>query len=129
LGDQPVIYLCSPYAHPDPAVVEQRFVAACRATAALIREGKTTFSPIVHSYPLCQLGLPDDWGFWREHDVKYLEACDEVLVLKLQGWERSQGVQAEVAMARALGKPVSFLMPDGPAEENPGPSRGGEGVE
>ena len=38
----------------------------------------------------------------------------------LDGWRESVGIQAEIAIARQLGKPVTFL----PAEENPGQSRG-----
>ncbi|HUT91256.1 MAG TPA: DUF1937 family protein [Thermoguttaceae bacterium] len=119
-----MIYLCSPYTHPDPAVVEQRFEAACRAAAALIRQGKTVFSPVAHSHSICRFGLPGDWGFWERHDLEHLAVCDEVVVLKLDGWQQSRGVQAEVAQARAMGKPVTFLAPNGLAEENPGQSRG-----
>jgi len=38
--------------------------------------------------------------------------CGEVVVLKLSGWQESIGVQAEIAAARALGKPVTFLEPE-----------------
>jgi hypothetical protein len=31
-----MIYLASPYSHPDPLVREQRFRDACRATASLL---------------------------------------------------------------------------------------------
>jgi len=33
-------------------------------------------------------------------------------------------VQAEITMARALGKPVSFIEPNAAAEENPDACRG-----
>ena len=102
-------YLVSPFSHSDAAVREARFEAACRAAAELTRQGKTTFSPIALSYSLCRYGLPTDWTFWQRHDLKYLAMCQEVIVLKLDGWERSVGVQAEIAAARAMGKPVTFL--------------------
>lgn len=115
-------YLCSPYSHPDSAVREARFEAACRAAAELIRQGKTVFCPVAHSHAICSYGLPIDWGFWERHDRRYLEASDEVIVLMLDGWRGSVGVQAEIEIARSLGKPVSYLEPV--AEENPGQSRG-----
>ena len=115
-----MIYLASPYTHPDPAVVEWRFEAACQAAAALIRQGKTVFSPIAHSHSICRYGLPGDWQFWQRHDRKHLSACDEVVVLTLEGWQESHGVQAEIALARSLGKPVSFVAVSDQAEENPG---------
>lgn len=104
-----MIYLASPYSHPDPWVRELRFVAASRAAAELIRQGQVVFSPIVHSHPIARWGLPLDWGFWERFDRKFLEVCDAVVVLMLPEWEDSQGVQAEIAAARALGKPVTFL--------------------
>jgi hypothetical protein len=44
-----MIYLASPYSHPDRAVREERFRGACRATAALLRSGHAVFSPIAHA--------------------------------------------------------------------------------
>ncbi|GIW55540.1 MAG: hypothetical protein KatS3mg082_1944 [Nitrospiraceae bacterium] len=38
-GGHGMIYLASPYSHPDPAVREERFHAACRAAAALLLAG------------------------------------------------------------------------------------------
>jgi nucleoside 2-deoxyribosyltransferase len=107
-----MIYLASPYSHPDPAVREQRFRAACQAAVALLHAGRVVFSPIAHSHPLAQHGLPGNWHFWERYDRAFLERCDEVLVLMLDGWEESVGVQAEIRIARELGKPVGYLAPD-----------------
>ncbi|MCX7425138.1 MAG: DUF1937 family protein [Planctomycetia bacterium] len=119
-----MIYLASPFTHVDPEVRQQRFEAACRAAAVLINRGKIVFSPISHSYGICAYGVPGDWHFWQRHDQRYLEMCDEVVVLMLDGWQASVGVQAEIAIARELGKPITFLRESGQAEENPGQSRG-----
>jgi nucleoside 2-deoxyribosyltransferase len=110
-GDS-MVYLASPYSHPDPAVREQRFQAVCRAVAALLRAGHVVFSPIVHCHALVPHGLPTDWAFWQRVDREHLERCDEVVVLMLDGWEVSEGVQAEIGVARALGKPVRYLAAD-----------------
>ena len=110
-GNTKMIYLASPYTHPDPAVREQRFLAACQATAALIHAGHVVFSPIVHSHPLSGHGLPTTWAFWRQQDQAYLERCDEVVVLMLDGWRESAGVQGEIQLADELGKPVRFWEP------------------
>jgi nucleoside 2-deoxyribosyltransferase len=104
-----MIYLASPYSHPDPSVREQRFRAACRATAALLRAGEVVFSPIVHSHALVEFELPTAWSYWERFDRTYLERCDEVVVLMLDGWEDSVGVREEIGIARALGKPVRYL--------------------
>ena len=114
-------YLASPYSHPDPAVRELRFQAACAATAKLLRDGHLVYSPVVHGHPLVRYGLPTDWSFWERHDRQHLERCDEVVVLKLDGWRESVGVQAELRHAEALGKSVRYLEADAPQE----PVRGG----
>jgi nucleoside 2-deoxyribosyltransferase len=103
-----MIYLACPYSHPDPAVRQERFRHACRAAAEMIRAGKVVFSPVTHSHPLVEHGLPTDWAFWERFDRFYLERCDEV-VLTLDGWEVSVGVRSEVAIAQGLGKPVRYL--------------------
>jgi hypothetical protein len=113
-----LLYMASPYTHADAAVRQARFEAACCAAAELIRQGKTVFSPVVYSHLLCRHDLPLDWYFWEQHDLKFLAACDDVVVLTLDGWEQSTGVQAEIAAARATGKPVSFRRPHAPAESD-----------
>jgi len=109
-----MIYLASPYSHSDPSVREQRFQAACAAAAQFLREGQLVFSPIAHSHPLVPYGLPTPWSFWARFDSQFLERCDELVVLMLDGWEASVGVQAEIDYARRRGKPVWYRAPAGP---------------
>ena len=78
----------------------------------MLRAGQVVFSPIVHSHPLVEYGLPPDWDFWQRCDREHLQHCDEVFVLMLDGWRDSAGVQAEVRLAEELGKPVSYLDPE-----------------
>jgi nucleoside 2-deoxyribosyltransferase len=107
-----MIYLASPYSHPDRDERERRFTAACYATVLLIQAGHVVFSPIVHGHPLVRHGLPTDWPFWERIDRDHLERCDEVVVLMLDGWKESIGVAAEIRIAEELGKPVRYLAPD-----------------
>lgn len=106
-----MIYIASPYSHEDPAVREHRFREACRMTAALVHAGHVVFSPIVHSVPLADYGLPNTWAFWRHQDQVYLERCDTLVVLMLPGWQESVGVAGEIQIARELGKPTIYLDP------------------
>ena len=119
-----MIYLASPFTSDDPVVRQQRFEAACRAAAALISRGRTVFSPIAHSFVICRYGLPLNWEFWQQIDRRFLDLCDEVVVLMLDGWQQSVGVQAEIAIARELGKPVTYLRAVEQAEGNIERSRG-----
>jgi nucleoside 2-deoxyribosyltransferase len=107
-----MIYLASPYSHPDVRVRERRFEVACRAAAALLRAGVAVFSPIAHSHPIARFGLPTGWDYWSRLDREYLARCDVLAVLTLVGWRESTGVQAEIALARELGLPVVYVAPE-----------------
>jgi hypothetical protein len=106
-----MIYLASPYTHPDFEVREWRFQEACRATAALLRAGLVVFSPIAHSHPIAKYGMPTNWGFWSRVDREYLSRSDVLAVLTLPGWRASVGVRAEIQIARELGLPIVYITP------------------
>jgi hypothetical protein len=73
--------------------------------------GLVVYSPIVFGHPLVAKGWPTDWALWRGFDEPILQHCHAVLVLALDSWRESVGVQAEFVLARELGKPVAFLDP------------------
>jgi nucleoside 2-deoxyribosyltransferase len=106
-----MIYLASPYSHPDAVVRQKRFEAACRAAAALLRAGFSVFSPIAHSHPIALHGVPGTWAFWQQVDREQLRRCQAIVVLRLAGWETSVGVHAEIEQARRWGIPVIEVDP------------------
>ena len=108
-----MLYLASPYSHPDPAVREQRFKAVCCMAARLMLDNKFVYAPIVHCHPLAPYYVPTDWAFWEHHARWHIERCNEVLVYALDGWDESVGVQAEIKIALALHKPVRYQAPLG----------------
>lgn len=103
-----MLYLASPYSHPDPLMKEQRALEAAKATAKLIYANVLTFSPIAHSHPMHLFGLDGDWKYWEKLDTWFIERCNAVVVLTIAGWDRSQGIAAEVRLAGKLGKSVWF---------------------
>jgi len=104
-----IVYLASPYSSPDGNVRNQRFEAACRVAAEMIRAGHSVLSPIAHSVPICSHGnLPEDWAFWESVDRDLLSKCDRMVVLALSGWHESRGVRAEIEIARELSLPISL---------------------
>lgn len=123
-----MIYLCSPFTHPDPTVRDARVRAACRQAAEMFRCGIPVFSPIAYLYAIAAHDLPLEWDFWERFDRAFLETCDEVWVLMLDGWRKSRGVQAEIVLARQMGKPVVFVEPDALTDQTPvAVSHAGEG--
>ena len=104
-----LVYLASPYTHPDAKVREERFKAAQDAATRLLKKGVFAFSPIAYNHPMhLDFNLPTDWNFWKPYDIAFLERCSEVLVLQLDGWDQSVGVAAEVEFARETGIPVNY---------------------
>jgi hypothetical protein len=110
---RPLTYLASPYTHPEDLVREARFQLVTAIAAKLIRaKGWNVFSPITHSHPLHQLGgLAGDWKFWEKIDTEYLRISARLVVLKLDGWKTSTGVQAEIAIAKRLKIPIRYIDP------------------
>ena len=108
-----MIYLASPYSHPDREVMVRRFKQACKMARKLFELGHFVFSPIAHSHPIAEHGeLPAKWEYWAAFDTKMISLCDEVWVLKLDGWQKSKGVEAEINIAKGLGKPVKYVDED-----------------
>lgn len=105
-------YLAAPYSHPDPAVRAWRFEQTTHVAAVLLGRGQLVLSPLSHSHPLAQCGLPEDWPFWERLDRRLLECCDALAVLQLDGWRESQGVQAEIDLAIDMDLPIRYLPPE-----------------
>lgn len=105
-----LIYLASPYSHPDAEVRQQRFETVCFVASQLMRDGHHIFSPIAHTHPIALKGdLPKGFDFWEAFDRKMIAACGALWVVMMDGWRESKGVQAEIAIAGELGIPVKYL--------------------
>ena len=107
-----MIYLASPYSDDSDVLQAWRWRAVCRAASCLMKQGHRVFSPIAHTHPIAQHGLPGDWEFWQAWDREMLPACSELWVLKLAGYDQSKGIAAEIALANEMGIPVRFLEPE-----------------
>lgn len=104
-----MLYLASPFSNPNQLIREQRHLAAAKAAAKLCRRGLLVFSPICHSVPMHINGnLPGDWVFWERFDRWFIERCDALVVLTIDGWMESKGVTAEIAMAAELKKLIHY---------------------
>jgi hypothetical protein len=103
-------YLASPYSHPDPKVREERYNKVNAFAVRLMTELRVTvIEPIVSGHPKEGLGLPTDFAFWEKTDKLYIDHCDGIIVLMLDGWRESKGVTAEIKYAEQTGKPVIYV--------------------
>ena len=108
-----MIYLASPYSHPDPLIRKARYEAVLDYYAEMIRQKKVVFCPIAMSHEVdVKLGLNDAWETYMIADQKIMAICDELLVLCLAGVEKSRGVTAEIAHAKELNIPIKYVHPE-----------------
>lgn len=105
-----IIYFCSPYTHADKEVVESRYLKTATAIAKLISEGHVVISPIVYGHNLLKYhDMPSDWEFWKNFCRSFLEKCEEMIVYKLDGWDKSTGIAGEIEFAKSLGITVKYM--------------------
>jgi len=108
-----MIYLASPYSHPESAQRELRYKGVCQASLSLNAEGIPNISPIAHWHPVAEdQGLETDANTWAEINKGWLARCSCLAILALPGWESSKGVLLETAWADSFGIPVVILRPE-----------------
>jgi len=105
-----MIYLGLPYSHPEKVVREMRFKIANKVAGALIAKGKIVYSPISQSHVIrneCDLSW--EWEDWEKLDLFFLNLASKLIVLKLEGWEDSVGLQAEIKFAKERGIVIEYI--------------------
>ena len=105
-----LIYIGSPYSHPDKDVMENNFRLVSDLAAKLCSEGKVAFSPITYGHTLLVFReMPHTWEFWQNFCLSFLVHADELLVYQMPGWESSKGLADEISFARDHGIKITYL--------------------
>jgi len=113
-----LIYLASPYSHPDLTLRTIRFHSVCRVAGILMSRGEFVYSPIAHTHPIAEvMDLPTGWEYWARYDELIIRRCDLMYVLTIDGWDTSVGVQAEIEIAHLQAMPIIYVDANG-KEEN-----------
>jgi hypothetical protein len=106
------IYLGSPYSkYAQGLDVAAKIVA--ESAAILMRRGLVVFSPIAHGHVVANDGgLPAlDWTFWQRQCDPLVDASAALVVLQMEGWWESVGLEYEIKRFRDSGKPIVYLPP------------------
>lgn len=109
-----LVYLASPYTPTLGESIEDRVDAACKAAARLMESGFSVFAPVPHSHCIAEHLAPErqlDHNFWMAQDLAVLRHCERVFVLRLDGWERSRGIERELMEARTAGISIEYIDP------------------
>lgn len=106
-----LIYLATPYSHPEWEVKKERFKAASRKAGEMMAKGMYVFCPIAHSHPIDTYSFahPKEGFWWLDQDFAVLERCDELCVFMMDGWDSSYGVTEEIKFAKENGIPITYL--------------------
>ncbi len=110
-----MIYIASPFSHPDLDVELERFNKITEVAASLTKKyGYAFILPITQSYQLQRIlpSLGGTFANWESIDLTFISHSDEVWVIKMEGWDRSVGVMAEIKFATGLDIPVKYLNPN-----------------
>lgn len=81
---------------------------AAEFAAAFALAGVCVYSPIVNSHEIALEGGIDplDLEFWLAFDGPFMDAARGLIVVKMEGWRESKGIQNEVSVFNAAGKPI-----------------------
>ena len=107
---KPLVYIANPYSHSDPSIVQKRYDKICQVTAGLVSKGQMAISPIAYGHTLlgyCE--MPGDWEFWQSFCISLLARCQKMIVVKMEGWQESRGVLAEIEYAKSNGIEIEYL--------------------
>ncbi len=105
-----MIYLATPYTHPDPAMKERRYEQACALWHYFWSRGTVIYSPIVHARPTAKrYQIPGGYQTFQKWDEGMIEVATAVWVGMIPGYQESTGVNNETTFARSLQLPVVEL--------------------
>lgn len=96
-----LVFISSPYSNPDENIKEENYKKVAKYATFLCKSGITAISPIVYGHELLKndKSMSSDWSFWENFCLNLMKKCDEIHVLKLNGWEKSVGVREEIEFA------------------------------
>lgn len=106
-------YLAIPYSHEDEEVMEYRAEVSDFIFSELAKEGRIIYAPISSCHHIAaKYGLPRNWEFWKTMDEVFIQKCDKIIFITLDGWEESTGLNEELQLAKKYGLEIEYLNPE-----------------
>lgn len=100
------LYLANPYSHPEREVMQARLKAVTTVLSHLTKSGEPALAAVAYTSRIQQDDVSPPQG-WYHYDLGFLAGCRGLMLLQLPGWERSFGVQLELATANLLELPIT----------------------
>lgn len=105
-------YLATPYSKY-PAGLDAAFQEACRNAGLLIAAKIPVFCPIAHTHPIamaCEIDALDH-SIWLPADQPMMDAACGIIVVMMDGWFESRGIEHELEAFTKAGKPIVYMEP------------------
>ena len=106
------IFLACPYSHSDDSVVQDRFIECNKVAATIIECGHAVFSQVTMSHPINQALEKTEKAnigkMWAPVDAVFLDLMEELIILDLNGWDKSTGIKREIEFYQQRGQRVSL---------------------
>lgn len=103
-------YVASPYSHPIDDIRIENYKIVSNFVANLVKNGNVVFSPITYGHHLVEFRtMPTDFEFWENFCLTFLSKCDEMIVLKIPGWEDSIGIKNEIRYCEVHDIPIYYI--------------------
>lgn len=105
-------YFASPYKHKDYNIRVERFKQVRAVVVRMINEQNyiIPYSPIVYTHEISK-DVKNDHD-WYEWDMHFLKVCKAMIVVQIDGWEKSEGVEKEIAYCKENDMPILHITLD-----------------
>lgn len=106
------IFVAGPFNHPDQKIKDYRTRTIAQYCVKIFNEGNFPVSALLSGLAIVNyscLPVPTDTETWRNFSMEYVDGCDELHILKLEGWEESSGLETERMMALANDIPILYI--------------------
>jgi hypothetical protein len=105
-----IIYIGSPYSHPDKDIRIKRFELVSKFAAELVSQGHIAISPITYGHVLLDYkNMPTDFEFWNNFCIGLLKKSDYLYVLKIDGCNESIGLKEEIKFAKENNIKIKYI--------------------
>lgn len=105
-----LIFISSPYTHESKDVINKRVEQVTRFCGKMMLKGYTVISPITYGHAILEYtDMGGDWETWNKFCESLISKCDEMWVLKLDGWEESVGIQGEIVLCEIYNIPIKYV--------------------
>lgn len=102
-------YLASPYSHPTMRTRVERYMEAADFVAWAFRQEIPIFSPIVHWHQVALANeFPTDFAPYKVQNDAMLYASCAMVILCIDGWQESHGIEYEIEKAKEWGRPIYY---------------------